>query len=216
MTNNSFNTQIVIDEFDINSRLDNMSLNLQDIIQLSLDALLVRTECTNYNTKGAPGYLQWDAMVRRLRECFCFKHWEKYEDNGVEGIFNKNKKIKLIPSSGNAGTGIKTLIPSNKNPKGFKTIELINNSTQGNLFTGYNTQIDDDNSKLYILLYYSNNKELRLEVSKPSYINKSGIIEAWEERIIIPPILLDGVSIKRNTSNNPSLYEEIDIPVIRK
>lgn len=207
---------IITEHSEINKELKQINLTIDKLTTTALNALLSKLNCTNYNTRGGAGFIQWDAMVRNIRELCCGEHWDKYENNGVEGIISKDKKIKLIPSSGNAATANPKQPPSNKNPKGYRTMELVNNSIQTNLFHIFPDHIEDFESEVYVLLYYNNTKELRLELSIPSYIDKKGYIKAWQKRIILPPIKLNEVEIKTLTSPTLPKIEEIDIPIKRK
>ena len=124
-------------------------------------------------------------------------------------VFSYYQKIRIIPSSGNAATGNPNQPASNKNPKGEGSIKLIDKGKQGNLFTGFPEQ---EEFETYILLYYANDKELRIELSKPSSIDTHGKIKAWEERLILPKQVLNDIEIMSDETNE----DEIDIPVIRK
>lgn len=216
---NELTTTIITNEIEIKKELNALNLTIDKIILPALNALLLKLNCTNYNTKGGAGYIQWDGLVRSIREECCGEHWEKYEYKGIEGIISRNergRKSRIIPSSGNSATANQNQPPSNKNPKGFKTIELINNSQQGSLFYGFPNQIEDSITDTYILLYYNNSKELRLELSIPSHITKAGRIVSWSKRIIIPPIKLDEVEIYNRQEKEPLIEDEIDIPIKRK
>lgn len=191
--------------------LKQMHLSSDQLLQACLLGVLSRENCTDYNTKGGPGFIQWDSTVKALREYCCGQNWIKFQENGLEGIISIDGKIRILPSSGNVVTGNINQNPSNKNSKGIRTIQLIEKSMQGSLFNGYPDQLDDDNVETYVLLYYNNSKELRMELSKPLLIKKGKIV-AWEKRIIIKSF---------NLNNPPSISipiveDDIDIPVTRK
>ena len=96
-------------------------------------------------------------------------------------------------------------------------MKLINKSSQKRLFQIYPDHIEDFESEVYVLLYYNNSKELKLELSIPSYIDKKGYIRAWKKRILLPPIKLNEVQIKAITTQTlPKIEDEIDIPIRRK
>lgn len=192
-------------------RLAEMYLTSKSLIQSCVVGLLAKANCTEYDTKVGPGFIQWNNTVRALREFCCGSNWMKFQEDGLEGIITSNGKTKIIPSSGNAATGKPGQIPSNRNTKGVKMIELVEQSCQGSLFYGFPNQKDDVLSEVYVLLYYNTSREMRVELSKPSFISK-GIIKAWDERIIMSPFDFNSTNI---IPALPTIEDEIDIPIMR-
>lgn len=208
----NINTKPILTEYSAEHKLLSMKLTSEGLTQSCLQGFLSRSNCTDYNTKGGAGFIQWDGTVKALREYFCGNNWEKYEYGGLEGIISSDKTLRIIPSSGNVATGNINQPASNRNPKGINMIKLIEKSQQGSLFDGYPVQTNDDNYETYVLLYYHDNKELRMELSKPASIIKGRIV-AWEERIIIRPYIFENISLN---FEEPENEDYIDIPVIRK
>lgn len=210
-----FKSSSIIDGIQAIHKLKLLNLDYKKILEAGLSGILSRSYCTEYSTKTAPGIIQWDSTVKSLRENFCSNYWEKYEFKGIEGIISKDKTIKIIPSSGNMATGNKLQPASNRNPKGINMINIIedNNAIQGSLFNNnYFDHIKDNNCKTYVLLYYSNLTELKMELSEPYSITKRGKITAWKERIILDPYrLIEPVEVHKEMKD-----EDIDIPIRRK
>lgn len=207
---NNKNTTIT-DFGEIELRLKELGISSNVLIEACKSGVLSRSNSTAFDTKGQPGYIQWNDTNSKLRLLTHNQGWEVYQENGIEGIISKDKKIRIIPSSGNAATGNPNQPASNKNPKGEGSIKLIDKGKQGNIFTGFPEQ-DVEEFETYILLYYANDKELRMELSKPSFIDTHGKIKAWEERLILPKQSLNDIEIMPEETNE----DEIDIPVIRK
>lgn len=205
------NNNTIITESDTENELLQLNLSSEQIRQACSMGVLSRANCTRYNTKGGPGFIQWDSTVKAIRELCCGQYWEIFQENGLEGIISSNNRIRILPSSGNAATGNHKQPSSNKNTKGIRTIQLIEKTMQGSLFTGYTKQIEDDKIETYILLYYNNSKELRMELSKPALIKKGKIV-AWEKRIILNPFNLNNPPI----IEIPTVEDDINIPIIRK
>ncbi len=206
------NTKIILTEYNAEHKLQCMKLSSEGLTQSCLQGFLSRANCTCYNTKGGPGFIQWDGTVKALREYFCGSNWEKYEYGGLEGIISPDKTIRIIPSSGNAATGNINQPASNRNPKGINMIQLIEKNQQGSLFEGFPVQINDDNFETYVLLFYNDDRELRMELSKPASIIRGRIV-AWAERIIIKPYEFENIALN---TEEPIDEDFIDIPVIRK
>ncbi len=204
-------TSIIIDTDEVNNKLEKINLTQKILIEACQAGVLAKSNSSFFDTKGQPGYIQWNDTNSRLRILTHNKDWEIYQENGIEGIISKDKKTRIIPSSGNAGTGNPNVPSSNKNPKGIGSIKLFENCHQLNIFTN-NIEQKFEECETYILLYYSNDSELSIELSIPSLIDSHGKIKAWKERIILPKQPLNDPDIPQNESNETG----IDIPVIRK
>lgn len=194
-------------------RLSALNLISKNIESAGIAAAMVKLNATGNNTKSGPGIAEWDTFNKILRDFCCGVHWTKYQEHGIEGIISSDKRIRIIPSSGDAATGNPNQPASNKNPKGIKTVELVENVIQGSLFNGFPNQSDDDKIETYVLLYHYSNNKIKLELSKPSFIRK-GKITAWSERIILDTVEFDKVNLTTNNDMEPE--DEIDIPVLRK
>ena len=207
-----FNNSIIIEPNKVAEELNKIGITQSILIDACKAGLLSRANCTSFDTKGQAGYIQWNDTNSKLRFLTNNNGWEKYQENGIEGIISTDKTIRIIPSSGNAATGNPNQPASNKNPKGESSIKLIDKTCQGNIFTGY-SEPEEEKFETYILLYYANCKELRMELSKPSSIDKQGKINAWDKRLILEKQSLDDLEVILEEN----LEEEIiDIPIIRK
>lgn len=207
---NNKNTTIT-DFREVELRLKELGINSDVIIEACKSGVLSRSNSTSFDTKGQPGYIQWNDTNSKLRLLTHNHGWKVYQENGIEGIISHDKKMRIIPSLGNAATGNPNQPASNKNPKGEGSIKLIDRGQQGNIFTGFPEQ-DIEAFETYMLLYYANDNELRMELSKPSFIDTKGKIKAWEERLILPKQSLNDIEIIPEEINE----DKIDIPVIRK
>lgn len=205
------NQNIVVETNQIEAKLNEIGITENILLESVMAGLLARLNSTKFDTKNRPGYIQWNDTNSKLRFLTHNRGWEVYQEDGIEGIISIDKKIRIVPSSGNAATGNPNQPSSNKNPKGEKGIKIMKSSCQGNLFTGY-PEDNEEQIKTYVLLYYSSNQELRAELSMPALINSKGKITAWEERIMLPKQLLNNTEIEFDIPKE----EEIDIPVIRK
>lgn len=206
------NNSIIVEQNKVAEELNKIGITQNILIDACKTGLLSKANCTSFDTKGQAGYIQWNDTNSKLRLLTNNKGWEKYQENGIEGIISIDKTIRIIPSSGNAATGNPNQTASNKNPKGESCIKLIDKTCQGNIFTGY-SEPEEEKFETYILLYYANSKELRMELSKPSSIDKQGKINAWDKRLILEKQFLNDLEVilKENSEE-----ETIDIPVIRK
>ena len=213
----NLNYTTVYTDNEAENRLKEINIKNQHLQDACLAGLLQKNNCNENNTKGGPGFIQWDETIRSLRELSIEDGWTRYQQNHLEGIISENSKTIILPSSGNLSTGNPNQTPINKNPKGYRTIQIIEKVAQGNLFTGYPDQSDDVYNELFILLYYCTDQKLKMELSKPLQITRQGKIVAWQERIIIPEYnLYDFDPSKYNNSPNLPDSDSLDIEVLRR
>lgn len=218
INNASINT--TDDQMEITTKLKELNLDLNIILQACIDGVIERQYYGELSTRAAAGFNQWNKTVQSLRGFCCGKFWHKYESNGLEGIISNDKKIKIIPCSGNSNTGIFNAIPSNKNSKGEVAMnELVESAQQLSLFINNSEHIYDDNNLIYLLLYYSNAKELRCELSRPNY-SSNGKIISWEERIILPAYKFSNYEFNpqqiRMIDNKKLNIPSVDINIVRR
>ncbi len=94
MTQLNYNTTNILTGINAENKLKDLQLNLNGLTQACLQGVLSRSNCTDYNTKGGPGFIQWDNTVKALRENFCGRYWNKYEQGGLEGIISSDNNIR--------------------------------------------------------------------------------------------------------------------------
>ncbi len=210
-TINYNNGNIITDKIQIDLKLKELKIDGNTLREAVLAGALARNNSSPFDTKGKSGYIQWNDTNSTLRKYTKNKGWEMYQENGIEGIISDDKKYRIIPSSGNAATGNPNQPARNKNKKGSAGIKIIDNSVQMNLFEK-TKDIEIIENETYVLLYYCDDKVVKYELSKPSYINTKGIITVWDKRYIFEKIDLNTLDIEESEED----IEEIDIPVLMK
>lgn len=207
------NDSILTEEKQIIERLKKVGIPENILLEATSMGTLSKSNCTIFDTKGKPGYIQWNDTNSTLRSLTKNKGWKTYQEGGIEGIISEDGRIRIIPSSGNAATGNPNQPASNKNRKGEGCIKMFKADVQGDFWHGFPEIIDDmDEVETFVLLYYNDDKELRTELSKPSFIDSKGKIKTWEERIILKSQKLNDPNPTVETEPNV----EINVPVERK
>src|SRR6266446_9520067 len=105
-------TIILAEERDRNRRLRELGLALPGfadprwgLLEAIRAAIAGRAGTTDNDARSAPGYNAWSFPTRRLREVYRgFGSWDKFEENGVEGIINPDLKLKVVAVSTDEGT----------------------------------------------------------------------------------------------------------------
>jgi hypothetical protein len=151
-----------------------------------------------------------------LREQLAVRGWERSNEGGFPTIVGPRKDFALCVSSGDQNTGIAAKIPSTKNHKGPRTADRVESNAQLLLFPDMETQIrfDDPGISTWFLLFYTDEQEVRSELSLPVVMD-GGQISRWKERIILPPISRDGGDGVRKPIE-PDFGPDIDIEIRRK
>ncbi len=92
--------------------------------------------------------------------------------------------MRLLVSSGNAETGIEGRTPKTNNPKGPKTLELVERNEEQLLFFPLWEPLEKSTLTTWVFLYYINDNEMRCELSQPLKMDDEERIVSWGERII--------------------------------
>lgn len=210
-------TQVIViqEEEEVHKKLEELGLSVNILNNATASAYLAKCNLTLNDTRMYKGLTPWNEVNKTLRNDL--PKWEKYTHCGVEGIISPSGKFKVIPCSGNIYTGDANNDSSNRYSKGIAALDIIEKSIQGSLFeNNYNMDKNTNIVKTYIFLYRITEKEIKAELSVPSYINKNGFIGAWAERIILPSQSTDYELIETISSPIDYVSDIIDIPFSKK
>jgi hypothetical protein len=190
---------------------------LRESVQLGVVASL---GCTKNHPKGFPGYLAWGEVTKAFRDRQIPQRWHINNAGGFEGTVSPSGAVKVVVESGDEATGRPSETPSARNPKGLMTRTAIELNQQADF-----SDIAKDFPSLkkapvrpgrtWFLLYFYDAEvsEIRLELSLPMTLTKSGRISSWHERVILEPIQIGEIStlgIEEPTTG------EIDVAVSRR
>ncbi len=189
-----------------------------DILSNAVEAgYFSRISRTDNDAPNAAGTYQWNETLRMLREQLAVRGWERSNAGGFPIIVDAKNNVALCVSSGDQFTGIWNKIPSTKNHKGARTADRVESNAQLLLFPEMDADVrfDDRAIPTWFLLFYTDGEEVRSELSLPIFID-GGKINGWRERIILPPISLDGGHNGINAPVAPDFGPEIDVEIRRK
>lgn len=207
-------TVIIQEEMDVDSRLQLMGLRQHHLRESVKLAHIRRSTLTPHHPRIMFGLVMWGDVVAALRDQLITEGYAKLDKANYELTINHDLGIAIAVASGDQATGT-TVNPSNKCPKGINTVQAIEANIQIDMFAELLPQVNVEaqGPETWILLHFTSEKEIRLELSRPSEIDADGMILRWKERIILEPIPIDSSPIENIT---PPQMPDIDIDIQRK
>jgi hypothetical protein len=219
-------SRVFVEYYDVKDQLSALNLTSDLLTEPVKRGQAARNNATENDPSNAAGTMAFFATVRASRELLIPLGWEKREIRNLSLISNPKTSVSIVVATGDNNVGIKEAIPKTKNPKG-KQAELYI-STNRDIFSDdifsnddfTEQNIDTSEFQTWVLMYYLDVKEnqIRLELSLPTDQNIRGQINSWKERVILEPILLDGIpplnfnSLSLDFNN----LQDFDIPVKRR
>ncbi|MFI3158236.1 MAG: hypothetical protein QX199_18995 [Methylococcaceae bacterium] len=219
-------SRVFIEYHDVKDQLSALNLTSDLLTEPVKKGQAARNNATENDPSNAAGTMAFFATVRASRELLIPLGWEKREIRNLSLISNPKTSVSIVVATGDNNVGIKEVIPKTKNPKG-KQAELYI-STNCDIFSDdifsnddfTDQSIDTSEFQTWVLMYYLDVKEnqIRLELSLPTDQNIRGQINSWKERVILDPILLDGIPPLNFNSPSPDFnnLQDFDVPVKRR
>lgn len=200
---------------DVDLKLRRMQLDREGLIAAVRYADGERALCTANDPKGFDLITMNARLARAIRDRFVGDGWEPDEKDNQPGIRNPALKLRVIPCNFDENAGNVLADPSNLRDKGWASnSKTLCNKTAW--LPGFEPSPEREQLEYetYVLGTYSNEGELRAELSKPLNFT-SGRYTQFLPRII----LLDGSEGERAFGARPEREgptEVIDIAVKRK
>jgi hypothetical protein len=165
-----------------------------------LEAALLgaEAEARTYTALDPPnmsGMARWARTVRIVREHLLPLGWVYDNPRNLARTVSPDRRVAIIATLGDEGTGLPGVTPSTRYEKGVATIDAVNrNFVQLGLPLEFDDEegpiVDDGGTATWVLLYHPGETEIRAELSLPDSI-VDGRIDTWLERILLDPIALD-------------------------
>ncbi len=186
---------------DVDAQLARLGVMREQIERAPIAGYTARTSCTPHHPGNHGGMVHYGEMIRQLRDDLVPAGWSVVRDMNLEIVVSPEKGIAFAVASGNENTGLPERNPSTKRRRGAVTTRLVDDNKQLQLdlpVPDLPPKISDDGKEVrqtWVLLHYFDRNELRYELSRPVRIGDDGYIESWKERIIFPPVPIDGVAL---------------------
>lgn len=208
-------TVIVHETNDVDARLASLQLDRQVLIDALLQANMYRARLTSHHPRLYRYATLTNETVAALRDSLVPRGWEKQDEGHYELVINPELNLAIAVASGDAGTGEKSRIPSNKSEKGPRTVKAVRDNQTADLFPETLPTASEAEPAVdtWILLHRLFDSEIRLELSRPNgYDVSERFVTSWSERILLGAISLDD---NRKSLPTPQL-PDVDIVVSRK
>jgi hypothetical protein len=128
------------------------------------------------------GQRMWAETVQSLRVLLENYGWEPMVVKGADLVVHRARGIALIVTAGDGCTGKDTFNPQVRYDRGDAVRALVG----GHLDTLFDTAAERPVWQVWFLLHYMSKDALRVELSLPAAIGRSGWVTTWAERIILP------------------------------
>jgi hypothetical protein len=149
---------------------------------------------TEFDPPIMAGLTRWGRMSRYLREELVPRGWTYDNPRNLARTIHPSGEFAIVAATGDELTGLAALLPSTRYRKGDATVQAVAVNEQltfdfGDAFTADLTT-DAGALLTWILLFFEDEAEFRVELSLPDGI-EDGRITSWAERIILPPFPRD-------------------------
>jgi hypothetical protein len=181
---------------DRNARLHALGLDEATVEQIVMHGLLARQACSPLAPPSFPGTTQWAETVVGSRVILIPRDWTPSDAHNFSRILNPEETIAIVVATGDDYTGIATGEPRTRYPKGPETTAAVNANLQmafPGLAIAEFDKATPSGIETWILLLLTNDFECRYELSRPQAQDKEGRVIAWLDRIIFPPIEIEGL-----------------------
>ena len=214
-------TAIRINAADVTTRLHELDLQREDLLQAIHFGVTYAAECTQHDPSGAAGYLLWVKGTRKLRDILIPAGWDVSAEQNPPLTVHPSGLWAICVASGDACTGIPEQTPATRYDRGPATQRIV--SINQLSFSALSPDWARPDSALvrqtWFLLHYRDDRadEVRVELSLPAEMAPDGYVRQWKERIILG-VASDDPVVTRSVSDDTfgSGSDVIDIPVLKK
>ncbi|MBF6328749.1 hypothetical protein [Nocardia transvalensis] len=168
---------------------------------------------------GTPGQRMHQAAVAFLRELLIPRDWKIDQNDGVARTVNPERGLAIVVAAGNEFTGLAGTDDelTTKWPKGHCALAKTRCVADG--FDAIDPDFPASDTAVglwdvWYLLHRPDADEIRIELSAPTYLDKSKYPRGWRERIILDPLdLTPTVDIDPGPDDEDDDQGNVDVPV---
>jgi hypothetical protein len=202
---------------DRNSRLYALGLDEATIEKMVVHGLVARQACSPFSPPSYPGTVQWAETTIASRQFLAPKDWTPDNSHGFPRVVSPDGRIAIFVATGDERTGIATAEPRTKYSKGPETSAAVAiNEQLAFQLEGALAQPDAVKRETWAVLVTTNTYEMRYELSCPSGQDAKGRVVSWSNRIIFPPVEIDGLPGRDDDhGDDDDGGSGIDVPIER-
>ncbi|MYM96480.1 hypothetical protein [Duganella vulcania] len=207
--------KIVHDPADVSTRLAELGLKEELLLEALRQANLYRVRTTNHHPRLYRYQVMTAETIAALRDLLVPEGWQKLDEGQYELTRNPSGTMAIAVASGDDNVAQVERTPSNKSPKGRHTIAAVESNRQADMFADLLPvkEVDTETPRdTWVLLHRVTKSGIHSELSRPTEISDDGMIALWSERILLGKIELDGDPVQINPPDQP----DIDIVISKK
>lgn len=194
------------------------------------DRVLLRAQAvargfdTRLHPPGSAGQVRYIESVRFLSELLIPRGWRPRRENQVCRLVDHGRRKALVVQSGDIATGLPRWVagrdPKTKYPRGEAVLRAVAANDQPTLPLLGDESADElaplptiSQLRTWFFLVHVDARSIRSEISLPQAWNDGGIVNAWQDRIILPELSNDGTAIDDEFGGPEDGNGDIDFPV---
>lgn len=216
---------ILKQEWSVDQALAEIGVTREQIAEVVRAGESARSTRTKNDPGVMRGVLVWGRMVRALREQMIPHGWGRSETGYLETAIRADRRVAISCATGDEHTGIEDANPFTKYRKGPRTVDAV---AQNHNQINFLAQLDPPGFKVrkkveptpdtltWLLLTHRTSTEIRCELSLPQMIGPDGRVTGWAQRLILPPVSIDGDESSFSIDDDATEHEEIVVEVERR
>lgn len=204
---------------EITSQLNRLGLTEASLIKSAQLAYAEVERCTGNDVAAMAAFTAWGKVLRYLRDELVPLGWSKGRHPNLESVVSPDRSLRILSVGGNWATGTDRM-PTTENDKGPLTGFAVDDNRQIAFDPDIVGAVPEGDLLTYFFLHHWDREadEIRLELSVPTHLagrkKKRAVVDQFDHRIPIRPIMLDGTP---GTADAETEYtDEIDVPVARR
>lgn len=208
-------------EWEVDTRLQELDLSVELLRSVGEAALRARANCSPLHPPTYPGTVSWGEAVLSLRTQALPLGFRAADPGNFSMTINDRGRFYIVVATGDERSGwVSGKLPSTKMPKGLKTQEAVRRQLSF-LPEVAPARVEKQGGVLgylgFWLLFNFSHREVQIELSAPSDIQRGKIVD-WHERNIIPSVKFDPDAVSVDQTGGPAtggFAPDFDIPVQR-
>jgi|GEM_PF-6492649 len=174
-------------EEQMSARIVHSDLSDEILMECLADAMRRRLEVSPFNPSYAPGVVLQGEFLSSLTERLTAEGWQKTQRNQIDVLISPDAKVSVQVLTGGNGTGHFKCLPSSKNKRGKRSVELF----KQNSGYGQQTLWKEQKQKHWIILFRSQDEQCFCELVFPVGVFGDLKTLRVEQRIVLPLIQID-------------------------
>ena len=184
-------------------RLASLGLNVEDLAFTLRGADAEARTWTPLAPSAMAGMARWGKTNELLRVRLLPRGWSHDNPKGLPRTINPAKDFAIVATAGDAATGIREGTPTTRYAKGMETARAIEQNVQlafdfadMDIGPALAAAVNADEAlATWLLLYNVADEHILAELSLPNGMSDRGFVGSWSERVILPPIELNGADV---------------------